>query len=84
LKKKCNFKKDVVYLQKQNKKTDMKTMSKKEFYDELERERKGAVRIVAIGIIACVVLVVSFVLLLLANCEEEPKKIEYVEQIMIA
>ena len=62
----------------------MKTMTKKEFYEELERERKGAVRIIAIGIIACVVLIVSFVLLLLANCEEEPNKIEYVEQIMIA
>lgn len=62
----------------------MKTISKKEFYDELERERKGAVRIVAIGVIACVVLVVSFVLLLLANGEKEPKEKKYVEQIMIA
>lgn len=62
----------------------MKTISKKEFYDELERERKGAVRIVAIGVIACVVLIVSFVLLLLANGEKEPKETKYVEQIMIA
>lgn len=62
----------------------MNTMSKKEFYEELERERKGAVRIVAIGVIACVVLIVSFVLLLLANCDEEPKETKYVEQIMIA
>lgn len=61
----------------------MKTMSKKEFYEELERERKGAVRIVAIGVIACVVLIVSFVLLLLAN-EKEQKETKYVEQIMIA
>lgn len=62
----------------------MKTMSKKEFYEDLERERKGAVRIVAIGIIACVVLVVSFVLLLLANGEKEPKETKYVETLMIA
>lgn len=62
----------------------MKTISKKEFYDELERERKSAVRITAIGVIACVVLIVSFVLLLLANGEKEPKETKYVEQIMIA
>jgi hypothetical protein len=62
----------------------MKTMTKKDFYEELERERKSAVRIITIGIIACVVLIVSFVLLLLENCEEEPNKIEYVEQIIIA
>lgn len=57
----------------------MKTMSKKEFYEELERERKGAVRVLTIGVIACVVLVVSFVLLLLAN-EKEQKETKYVEQ----
>lgn len=62
----------------------MKTMTKKEFYEELERERKSAVRIMAIGVIACVVLIVSFVLLLLANGEKEPKETKYVEQIMIA
>ena len=62
----------------------MKTMSKKEFYEELERERKGAIRTMAIGIVACVVLIVSFVLLLLANSEKEPKETKYVEQIMIA
>lgn len=62
----------------------MKTMSKKEFYEEIERERKSAVRVLTIGIIACVVLIVSFVLLLLANGNEEPKKIEYVETLMIA
>lgn len=62
----------------------MKTMSKKEFYDELERERKGAIRTMAIGIVACVVLIVSFVLLLLANGEKEQKEIEYVETLMIA
>ena len=62
----------------------MKTISKKEFEAELERERKGAVRIVAIGVIACVVLIVSFVLLLLANGNEEPKETKYVETIMIA
>ena len=67
-----------------NKSTDMKTMSKKEFYEELERERKSAVRIVAIGVIACVVAVVAVVLLLLANGEKEPKETKYVEQIMIA
>lgn len=61
----------------------MKTMSKKEFYEELERERKGAVRVLTIGVIACVVLIVSFVLLLLAN-EKEQKETKYVEQIMIA
>lgn len=37
----------------------MKTMSKKEFYEELERERKSAVRVLAIGVIACVVLIVA-------------------------
>lgn len=62
----------------------METISKKEFYEDLERERKGAVRIVAIGVIACVVLIVSFVLLLLANCDKEQKETKYVEQIMIA
>ena len=62
----------------------MRTMTKKEFEAELERERKGAVRIVAIGVIACVVLIVSFVLLLLANGNEEPKETKYVETIMIA
>lgn len=63
----------------------MKTMTKKEFYEDLERERKGAVRIMAIGVIACVVLIVSFVLLLLANGKEEKKNdLMYVEQIMIA
>lgn len=62
----------------------MKTMTKKEFYDELERERKSAVRITAIGVIACVVLIVSFVLLLLANGEKEPKETKYVETLMIA
>ncbi len=52
---------------------------------ELERERKGAVRIVAIGVLACVVLIVSFVLLLLANGEKKPKKeTKYVERIMVA
>lgn len=61
----------------------MKTMTKKEFYDELERERKGSVRIMTIGVIACVVLIVSFVLLLLANGEKESKETKYVEQIMI-
>ena len=74
----------VVCIYKTNKITDMKTMTKKEFYEELERERKGAVRIMAIGVIACVVLIVSFVLLLLANGEKEPKETKYVEQIMIA
>ena len=67
-----------------NKSTDMKTMTKKEFYDELERERKGAVRVLTIGIVACVVAVVAFVLLLLANGEKETKETKYVEQIMIA
>lgn len=62
----------------------MKTMTKKEFYDELERERKSAVRITVIGVIACVILIVSFVLLLLANGEKEQKETKYVEQIMIA
>lgn len=63
----------------------MKTMSKKEFYDELERERKSAVRVMTIGVIACVVLIVSFVLLLLlANGEKEPKETKYVETLMIA
>ena len=62
----------------------MKTMNKKEFYEELERERKGAVRIMAIGIIACVVAVVAVVLLLLANGNEEQKETKYVEQVMIA
>lgn len=62
----------------------MKTMTKKEFYDELERERKSAVRITAIGVIACVVLIVSFVLLLLANGEKESKETKYVETLMIA
>ena len=61
----------------------MKTMTKKEFYEELERERKGAVRVLTIGIIACVVLIVSFVLLLLAN-EKEQKETKYVETLMIA
>lgn len=61
----------------------MKTISKKEFYEELERERKGAVRVLTIGVISCVVLIVSFVLLLLAN-EKEQKETKYVEQIMIA
>lgn len=63
----------------------MKQITEKEFYDELERERKSAVRVVAIGVIACVVLVVAFVLLLLANGNEEPKKeTKYVEPVMIA
>lgn len=62
----------------------MKTISKKEFEAELERERKSAVRVMTIGVIACVVLIVSFVLLLLANGEKEPKETKYVEQIMIA
>jgi hypothetical protein len=61
----------------------MKTMSKKEFYEELERERKGAIRVTVIGIVACIIAVVAVVLLLLAN-EKEPKKIEYVETLMIA
>lgn len=62
----------------------MKTISKKEFEAELERERKSAVRITAIGVIACVVLIVSFVLLLLANGEKEQKETKYVETLMIA
>lgn len=62
----------------------MKTMSKKEFYKELERERQGAVRVLTIGVIACVVAVVAVVLLLLANEKEPKKETKYVEQIMIA
>lgn len=62
----------------------MKTITKKEFEAELERERKSAVRIMTIGVIACVVLIVSFVLLLLANGEKEPKETKYVETLMIA
>lgn len=62
----------------------MKTITKKEFEAELERERKSAVRVLAIGVIACVVLIVSFVLLLLANGEKEPKETKYVETLMIA
>jgi hypothetical protein len=42
------------------------------------------VRVLTIGVIACVVLIVSFVLLLLANGEKETKETKYVEQIMIA
>jgi hypothetical protein len=63
----------------------MKTFSKKEFYEDLERERRKSLIVVNFGIVAVVVAVVAFVLLLLANCEEEPKKeTKYVEQIMIA
>lgn len=60
----------------------MKTITEKEFYEDLERERKGAVRIVAIGVIVLIVALVS-VLLLLAN-EKEPKETKYVETLMIA
>lgn len=60
----------------------MKTMTKQEFYEELERERKGSVRVVAVGAIVLIVALVA-VLLLLANYEE-PKETKYVEQIMIA
>ena len=62
----------------------MKTISKKEFYEDLERERRKSLIVVNFGIVAVVVAVVAFVLLLLVNGEEEPNKIEYVEQIMIA
>lgn len=61
----------------------MKTMSKKEFYEELERERKGAIRTMAIGIVACIIAVVAVILLLLANGEEK-KETKYVEQVMVA
>lgn len=60
----------------------MKTMTKKEFYEELERERKGSVRVVAFGAIVLIVTLVA-VLLLLAN-EKEPKETKYVETLMIA
>ena len=61
----------------------MKTMTKQEFYEELERERKGSVRVVAVGAIVLIVALVA-VLLLLANGEKEPKETKYVEQVMIA
>lgn len=60
----------------------MKTMTKKEFYEELERERRGGVRVVAIGAIVFIVALVA-VLLLLAQGKQEQKR-NYVEQIMIA
>ena len=60
----------------------MKTMTKQEFYEELERERKGSVRVVAVGAIVLIVALVA-VLLLLAN-EKEPKETNYVETLMIA
>ena len=60
----------------------MKTMTKQEFYEELERERKGSVRVVAVGAIVLIVALVA-VLLLLAN-EKEPKETKYVETLMIA
>ena len=62
----------------------MKTISKKEFYDDLERERRKSLIVVNFGIVAVVVAVVAFVLLLLVNGEKEPKETKYVEQIMIA
>ena len=56
-------------------------MTKKEFYEQMERERKGAIRTMAIGIVACIV--VAVILLLLANSDEK-KETKYVEQVMIA
>lgn len=61
----------------------MKTITEKEFYEELERERKGAVRVMTIGVIACVVAIVAVVLLLLAQDKQEQKR-NYVETLMIA
>lgn len=61
----------------------MKTMTKKEFYEELERERKGSVRVVAVGAIVLIVTLVA-VLLLLANEKEPKKETKYVETLMIA
>ena len=61
----------------------MKTISKKEFYEDLERERRKSLIVVNFGIVAVVVAVVAVVLLLLAN-EKEQKETKYVEQIMIA
>lgn len=63
----------------------MKTISKKEFYEDLERERRKLLIVVNFGIVAVVVAVVAFVLLLLVNGEKEPKKeTKYVETLMIA
>ena len=59
-------------------------MSKKEFYEDLERERRKSLMVVNFGIVAVVVSVVAVVLLLLSNGEKEPKETKYVEQIMIA
>jgi uncharacterized membrane protein len=61
----------------------MKTITEKEFYEDLERERRKSLIVVNFGIVAVVVAVVAVVLLLLAN-EKEPKETKYVEQIMIA
>ena len=60
----------------------MKTMTKKEFYDELERERRGSVRIVAVGAIVFIVALVA-VLVLLSQGKQEQKR-NYVETLMIA
>lgn len=62
----------------------MKTISKKEFYEDLERERRKSLIVVNFGIVVVVAAVVAVVLLLLANGEKEPKETKYVEQIMIA
>lgn len=60
----------------------MKTMTKQEFYEELERERKGSVRVVAVGAIVLIVALVA-VLLLLSQGKQEQKR-NYVETLMIA
>ena len=62
----------------------MKTITEKEFYEDLERERRKSLMVVNFGIVAVVVSVVAVVLLLLSNGEKEPKETKYVEQIMIA
>ena len=60
----------------------MKTMTKQEFYEELERERRGSVRVVAVGAIVLIVALVA-VLLLLSQGKQEQKR-NYVETLMIA
>ena len=62
----------------------MKTITEKEFYEDLERERRKSLMVVNFGIVAVVVSVVAVVLLLLSNGEKEPKETKYVEQVMIA